>query len=154
MNSSITRAILIFVLLVFVQNSFAQIGIQPQTSKEGDENMVFYNVTRCSSSISAPKGHVRRIQTNGKCVNVYSSENCAGWFARLESGEVALSTFSADTSFWNGNDFKVTKLIVRSIGPCFDKCDARNWHNDTKANTTVELFQKPEFEGMYQDLST
>ncbi|XP_035711812.1 uncharacterized protein LOC118437122 [Folsomia candida] len=136
--------IFIILLVSVVQNSGAisssTIRIQAKTEKGSEEKFVEYDPTKCNPSIpNAPDGRFRYIQTNGNCANVYEEKNCSGFFARLESAEVAFSVFSPDTSLWWGNNFVETTFKVKSVGPCWEKCDGRNWDNVDYANYNVTV---------------
>lgn len=70
---------------------------------------------------------IYEIQTNGNCINIYPQENCVGQFVRVQTG---LNYIYVGNLVGNRLDKNIVvdheKVIVGSIGPCFEKCDPQN----------------------------
>ncbi|XP_035700457.1 uncharacterized protein LOC118433025 [Folsomia candida] len=49
---------------------------------------------------------------------------------------------------WTGNDLIKEDLRIGSIGPCFDRCDPRNWQGDEKHSVEVTFYEYHDFKGL------
>ncbi|OXA36712.1 hypothetical protein Fcan01_28530 [Folsomia candida] len=106
-----------------------------------------YDVSTCKPVIyNAPGGYVNGIKNRGICVNIYPADNCTGWFTRLTYGEHS-GAYLPQTYRWDGEDLMNRTLQIASVGPCFDKCDARNWQDDRREAVKVTLYDDYGFQG-------
>lgn len=62
--------------------------------------------------------------------------------------EITGTMYSPKTYRWVGDDLTEEDLRIGSVGPCFDKCDSRNWQGDSKQPVAVTLYERTEFKGM------
>lgn len=86
-----------------------------------------YTLAGCIFDLpKSESGHVYKIGTNRNCVNIYLQENCTGEFIRYQ--EAPPSMVIRFASKWEDDISLDDEMVaVSSIGPCFDKCDPRNW---------------------------
>lgn len=98
-----------------------------------------FNLNRCIPVIpKSTSGKLYEIETNQNCISIYSQENCGGKFIRFQSGNWSshIRNMQAHRDLLRKNEV----LMVASIGPCFDKCDPRNWagmRSDVPVNVTL-----------------
>ncbi|OXA41049.1 hypothetical protein Fcan01_24183 [Folsomia candida] len=94
-----------------------------------------YNTSYCNPII--PAGFVTELETSGECFNIYPQENCTGSFIRtnLRRG----SYQEPKTYQWEWEILKKGDLQIGSVGPCFDRCDPRNWGGDQKLEVEVKF---------------
>lgn len=105
-----------------------------------------YDVSKCNSEIhDAPGGDIVRVTSNDNCINIYPQVNCTGWFIRFNYGRYP--SYQPQIYPWDGDKLRNSTLQVGSVGPCFDKCDERNWQGDRKEVVQVTLYDDSEFKG-------
>ncbi|OXA38851.1 hypothetical protein Fcan01_26362, partial [Folsomia candida] len=92
------------------------------------------------------------VSTNGNCINIYPNSNCTGWFIRFTYRESYARL--PRTYRWVGDEVMPRGLEIGSVGPCFDKCDARNWYGDRKQEPVhVTLYDEWDFTGNSTSIS-
>ncbi|XP_035716620.1 uncharacterized protein LOC118439427 [Folsomia candida] len=109
-----------------------------------------YDVSKCNSEIhDAPGGDIVRVTSNDNCINIYPQVNCTGWFIRFNYGRYP--SYQPQIYPWDGDKLRNSTLQVGSVGPCFDKCDERNWQGDRKEVVQVTLYDDSEFKGFRKE---
>lgn len=94
------------------------------------------------------------IETNGNCFNIYSEKGCTtseGRLIRYQAGRLLTELSKFNKHRWDG-DLHVDDehVQVKSVGPCFDKCDPRNWQGDSPSRpVTVTIYEDEDFTGTY-----
>ncbi|OXA38845.1 Transposable element P transposase [Folsomia candida] len=103
-----------------------------------------YDISKCNPTIDLD--FVKMLKTNGNCVNIYPSSNCTGWFIRFAYRDSYIRF--PKTYRWVGDEVMPRGLEIGSVGPCFDKCDVRNWYGDRKQEPAhVTLYGERDFRG-------
>lgn len=114
-------------------------------AEEGTE----YDISNCNSSLTHTRdGNITKLTMNGKCANFYAAENCSGWFIRLVTNQLGGLIFKPETFRWPGGEISKSQMQAASVGPCFDKCDARNWLGDKKGLVKVTLYEGTRHQGI------
>ncbi|OXA41337.1 hypothetical protein Fcan01_23701 [Folsomia candida] len=102
-----------------------------------------YDVSTCNSNFHP--GIISLWMKGLDCVNIYPASDCTGWFIRLTL--LGFPHYWLNTYRWIGEEMIKENLQIGSAGPCFDKCDARNWQGDRIEAVHVTLYDKTEFRG-------
>ncbi|XP_035700752.1 uncharacterized protein LOC110861570 [Folsomia candida] len=109
-----------------------------------------YDISKCNPTIDLD--FVKMLKTNGNCVNIYPSSNCTGWFIRFAYRDSYIRF--PKTYRWVGDEVMPRGLEIGSVGPCFDKCDVRNWYGDRKQEPAhVTLYGERDFRGNSTSIS-
>ncbi|XP_035713586.1 uncharacterized protein LOC118438021 [Folsomia candida] len=125
------KVLTVAVLIIGIQLNFGSSIAQNTTilvTKGDMSTRILYNVDRSVHAIPKSKPNdIYEIQTNGNCINIYPQENCVGQFVRVQTG---LNYIYVGNLVGNRLDKNIVvdheKVIVGSIGPCFEKCDPQN----------------------------
>lgn len=92
---------------------------------------------------------IYKIETNENCINIYSRDNCAGKFIRLQTSDVYTNISDMAAHRWDDDVLVANeKMVVTSIGPCLEKCDPQNWagmRNDILTNVT--FYDETDYKG-------
>ncbi|XP_021966028.1 uncharacterized protein LOC110861232 [Folsomia candida] len=107
------------------------------------ESSTYYNPT----IPTAPSGRINKLVTSGECFNIYPQENCTGSFIRANMFVRILYDPETDPNRWVGDDLIKEDLRIASVGPCFDRCDPRNWQNDEKLPVEVTFYEDNRLDG-------
>ncbi|OXA61402.1 hypothetical protein Fcan01_00993 [Folsomia candida] len=89
------------------------------------------------------------IYTRQKCLNYYlTSRNCQGQFIRYFPGQVEPVVDPMRHYFVDNSTLVAQELKFSSIGPCYDRCDPRNWEGLERSQPIkVTLFASAEYKG-------
>lgn len=105
-----------------------------------------YNITNCAD-LTGRNLQVGILSSNGNCVNLYRNQNCSGKdFIRYLPGRLD-TLYNPFRHSWVDNELVTSSLHILSMGPCFNKCDPRNWDTLSLTNATVTLYDRVDFQG-------
>ncbi|XP_035700460.1 uncharacterized protein LOC110861287 isoform X1 [Folsomia candida] len=111
-----------------------------------NSNSTHYNISYCNPTMPTEfGGKIVDLQTGGACFNIYPKENCTGWFIRTSMSPETVN--DPKTFQWVGEDLMKEDLRIGSVGPCFDRCDPRNWQGDEKLVVEITFYEDYNFEG-------